>query len=143
MFNPYTIILSLFLVAGIFTTLWGLLIIIKAQKTRDWPCGDGVIEESKPSSDRNDLPLIQFSYTVGDTRYRRTLEFPGDITPTQEFAASYMQKYPVGTKVPVYYNPDKPGAATLEPGLGKGDWLVLAIGLGMLLFGIMFFFFGG
>lgn len=143
MFNPYTIIIGLFFTSGLFVTLWGLFIILKARKTKQWPCVDGVIDQSKPSSEQRDLlPHIQFKYTVGEVTYQRTMEFPGDITPTEEFAKSYVQKYPVGTKVPVYYNPANPEAATLEPGLGKGDWLVLVIGLGALLMGILFFFFG-
>jgi hypothetical protein len=143
MFNPYTVILGLFVIGGLFVTLWGLLIILKAHKSNQWPSVDGVVEESKPSSEERDLlPYIQFKYSVGEVTYRRTMEFSGDITPTEEFAASYVQKYPVGTNVQVYYNPANPGVATLEPGLAKGDWLVLAIGLGTFSMGILFFFFG-
>lgn len=142
MFNPYTIILSLFLLAGFFTTLWGLRIIIRAQKTRHWPRVDGLIEESKLSSDQDDLlPHIQFEYIVGDVRYQHTMKFSNDITPSQEFAKSYTQKYPVGAKVQVFYHPDNPEVSTLEPGLGRGDWLVFVIGIGTFIFGILFFLF--
>ena len=142
MFNPYTIILSLFLVAGFITMLWGLRIILQAQKTKQWPSVDGVIEESKPSSEENDLlPYIQFGYAVEDVSYQQTMTFSSDITPTQEFALSYTQKYPVGTKVQVFYDPANPQDATLEPGLGKGDWLVLVIGTGTFILGILLFLF--
>ena len=144
MFNPYSIILGLFLLGGLFATAWGLLIILKARKTLQWPYVEGIIEESRLASDDDDLlPHIQFSYTVGESAYRRTFEFPGDVTPTEEFAASYVKKYPVGSTVQVHYDPDNPQSATLEPGLGKGDWLVLVIGMGSLLFGIALFFFDG
>ena len=143
MFNPYAIILSLFILGGLFATIWGLLIILKARKTQQWPCVDGIIEESRLASGNNDLlPQIEFSFTIGQSAYRQSMKFSSDITPTQEFAASYLQKYPVGSKVQVYYNPENPEDATTEPGLGKGDWLVFAIGVGTLLFGIGFFFFG-
>jgi hypothetical protein len=139
MFNPYTVILGLFLLGGLVVTVWGALIILKARKTQHWPCVEGVIEEAGLSSDKNDLfPNIKFCYTIGSSTYSRAMEFPVDITPTQEFAASYIEKYPVGSKVQVHYNPNNPENATLEPGLGKGDWLVLVIGLGTLLFGIAF-----
>jgi hypothetical protein len=144
MLNPYIIILGLFIIAGLVTTLWGLRIILKARKTQHWPHVDGIIEESRISSDHDDLlPHIQFRYSVDQTSCRQTMTFSGDITPTQEFAASYVQKYPAGSKVQVYYNPEDPNTATLEPGLGKGDWLVFAMGLGMLLFGIIFSVVGG
>ena len=144
MFNPYSIILGLFVVAGWLATLWGLVIIIKARKTRHWPMVDGSIETSAISSDANDLlPHITYCYNVGEQSYRRALEFPADITPTQEYAESYVKKYPVGLRIPVYYNPERPDHATLEPGLGRGDWLVFVIGLGTLVFGLLFLFFGG
>lgn len=143
MFNPYIIILSLFLLAGLITTLWGLAIIVKARRTQGWPCVDGVIEESRITSGDNDLlPFISFSYTVGQASYRQNLAFSPDITPTQEFTASYLQKYPAGTHVKVYYHPGDPEKATLEPGLGRGEWLVFAFGLGMFVFAMAFLFLG-
>ena len=144
MFNPYTIILSLFTLAGLLATVWGYIIIARARRTQQWPSVEGVIEESKLSSQKHDLlPHIVFSYGVAEHTYHHTMEFAGDITPTQEFAASYVEKYPVGRKVQVHYHPENPQRATLEPGLGKGDWLVFAIGLGTLIFGVLFLFFGG
>ncbi len=141
MFNPYAVILSLFLLGGLLATVRGLMIILKARKTRHWPCVEGIIEESRLSSDNHDLlPHILFRYTIRQSDYKRTMEFPVDITPSQEFSTSYVQKYPVGARVQVYYNPNNPQNATLEPGLGKGDWLIFVIGLGMLFFGIGLFF---
>jgi len=142
MFNPYTIILGLFVVAGFLATLWGLRIMATARKTQNWPVVEGIIEESAISSDEHDLlPHISFSYLVDDQTFQQSLQFPGDVTSSQEFARSYVEKYPVGSHVKVYYNPADPQSATLEPGLGKGDWLVMAIGLGMLIFGSLLLLF--
>jgi len=129
------------MLGGLITSLWGLLIILKARKTQQWPSVEGYIEESRLSSDKNDLlPHIQFSYSIGSAAYHQAIEFSADITPSQEFAKSYVQKYPIGAKVQVHYDPDNPQRATLEPGIGKGDWLILVIGLVMLVFGIGLFF---
>jgi len=145
MLNPYSIILGLFVVAGLLATFWGLRIIVMARKTLQWPAVEGTIEESKvasESTESNDLlPHIKFCYSIEHQTFQQVLKFPGDITPSEEFAKSYVDKYPVGSRVQVYYNPANPEIATLEPGLGKGDWLVLAIGLGTLVFGILLFFF--
>ncbi len=66
MFNPYAIILGLFIIAGFIAALWGWFIIAKARKTRRWPVVEGIIEQSAPTSEANDLlPHILFSYTVG------------------------------------------------------------------------------
>lgn len=143
MFNPYTIVLGLFVVAGFLGTLWGLRIILIARKTRLWPRVEGVIEEAKISSDVNDLlPKITFSYTVADHPYRAEVQFPADVTPSQQYANQYIEKYPQGHRVQVYYDPENPQRATLEPGMAQGDWLVFAIGLGMLIFGILFLLVG-
>jgi hypothetical protein len=132
-FNPYTIILGLFTLAGLVATVWGSIIIARARRTLRWPNVEGVIEESRFSSrDYDFLPT-----------YHGTVEFPGDITPTQEFAQSYVDKFPVDRKVQVYFQANNPQHATLEPGLGRGDWLVLAIGLGMLISGVAFLVFSG
>lgn len=142
MFNPYTIILGLFVAAGLLATLWGWLIIVKARKTQQWPSVDGQIEESF-MDDKELFPRVTYSYAIEDRPYKRSMEFPGDVTPSQEFARSYLEKYPLGLRVTVYYNPDNPEVTTLEPGVGKGDWLVLAIGLSMLILGVLLFLAGG
>ncbi|MGD8569916.1 MAG: DUF3592 domain-containing protein [Gammaproteobacteria bacterium] len=142
MFNPYTIILGLFIAAGLLATLWGWLIIARARKTQQWPSVEGTIEES--FMDNKELfPRISYSYAIDGQAYKRSMEFPGDVTPSQEFARSYLEKYPLGSQVKVYYNPENPDVTTLEPGVGKGDWLVLAIGLGMLIFGVLLVLAGG
>lgn len=144
MFNPYSIILGLFVFAGVLTSLWGLRVMITARRSLEWPAVEGTIDESEFSSDEFDLfPHIKFSYQVEQKRYQQSLKFPGDITPSKEFAQSYVEKYPKGSSVQVYYKPDNPENATLEPGSGRGDWLVLAIGIGMVVIGSLLFFTAG
>lgn len=144
MFNPYSIILGLFVVAGLGATIWGLRVIIMARRSLGWPSVEGKIEVSEISSDEFDLlPHIEYSYCVDKRTFQQTLKFPSDITPTKEFAQNYVDNYFVGKKVQVYYDSHNPNHSTLEPGLAKGDWLVLAIGLGMLVIGVMLFFVAG
>lgn len=142
MFNPYSIILGLFVFSGVLVTLWGLRVIVLARKTLKWPYVGGKIEESRIKFGAGDLmPHIVFSYSVGEQNYRQQMKFPVDITPSQEFAKSYVDKFPVGYLVQVFYDPDNPEVATIEPGPAEGDWLILAIGLAMLIVGILMFFF--
>ena len=136
MFNAYKLIIGLFTLGGLVTMVWGAVIIARARNTARWPAATGTIEESSIASEDDDLlPHIVFRYAVNDSEYRRVLEFPGGITPTREFAAEYLRKYPAGAMVTVYYDPRDPGTATLEPGLARGDWLVLAFGIGASLLG--------
>ncbi len=140
--NYYAIILGLFIIGGFGAVLWGWIIFAKARKTLRWPMVEGVIEQSAPTSQANDLlPHIQFSYTVAAHIYQRTLEFPDGTNPSPELAASYAKKYPAGAKVSVYYNPDQADQATLEPGLARGDWMIPALGIAAIALGIFALFF--
>ena len=142
MFNPYAIILGLFIIAGFVAVLWGWSIMVKARKMQRWPVVKGAIEQSAPTSEANDLlPHILFSYTVDMHTYQCVLEFPGGTSPSPELATSYVRKYPIGAKVPVYYNPDQPAQATLEPGLSRGDWMIPVLGVAAMAFGIFALFF--
>ena len=74
MFNPYTIILGLFTLAGLVATVWGGIIIARARRTLRWPNVEGVIEESRFSSrDYDFLPHIVFRYRVADVPYHGTV----------------------------------------------------------------------
>ena len=138
MLNPYSIILGVFVFTGFLVTVWGSRIIITARKTSQWPWVEGTIIESRLDSSQNDIfPKIRYEFSVNGNRYERALTFPADVTPTQEYSEQYINKYPSHAKVKVYYNPLQPGLATLEPGLAKGDWLVVAIGLSMMVIGAL------
>ena len=41
-------------------------------------------------------------------------------------ADKILRKYPAGGQVTVYYNPDEPGVALLEPGMPKNVFVLLA-----------------
>ena len=139
MLNPYSIVLGLFIIAGFITAIRGGHSLIKSQKTTHWPEVEGRIEETGLSSESHDLlPHVLFSYTVDGQTYRQTVKFSNDVSPTQEFASRYLEKFPQGATVKVYYNPDHPQDATLEPGQHKGDWLLVALGLGMTILGTVF-----
>ncbi len=127
--NYYGIILLLVVIAGITVAVWGWNIMIASRKIRQWPTVDGKIERSTLSSNRDDLlPDIRFSYVVKGQQYSQSFEFPADIDPMPEMAQSYIEKYPAGEKVRIYYNPLNPAEATLEPAV-RGDWMIMALGV--------------
>ncbi len=141
MFNPYIIILSLFIIAGLFATLWGWRIIREGKKTLLWPKAQGSISKVEATSKADDLlPQIEFSYRVNDKDYQYPLNFPDSVSPSQELTNQYLKKYPVGTNVQVSYNPDKPEISTIEPGIANGDWFVFVLGILTVIFGIIFLF---
>ena len=142
--NPYLIILILFILGGLITTIWGWGMIARGKRTLHWPAVEGVIEQSQPSAEGDDLfPRIAFSYTVSGRRYERNMEFPSGTHPSPSFAASYVNKYPEGARVLAYYNPEQPDQATLEPGLARDDWLIFVLGIVVTLIGVGFLIFSG
>ena len=132
--NLYPVILGITALGGIAISIWGWRVMAKSKKVKSWPTVNGEIERTSASSESNDLlPLIIFSYLVDGRQYSCTFEFPAGTHPLPEFNQAYLNKYPVGTKVVVYYNPQQPGVATLEPET-QGDWMILAFGI-MLIIG--------
>ena len=137
MTNPYTIILSLFIISGLIAMTWGWRLLSNGKKSSLWPSVDGTIVESRQD---DLLPLITFSYSVAEKAYETKMNISGDISPSEEFTSSYLKKFPIGKSIPVFYNPEQPEQATLEPGPAKGDWIVFAIGFITTFFGIIFLF---
>ncbi len=135
--NLYPIILALVALGGIGVSLWGWQTLRRARRVREWPTVSGTIEACEPTSEANDLlPNIVFSYRVDGRDYRRSFAFPEGTHPLPEFTRTYMERYPVGKTVEVYYEPGQPQNATLEPG-SQGDWMILALGLMMTAGGII------
>ncbi|WP_455198511.1 DUF3592 domain-containing protein [Kaarinaea lacus] len=133
--NLYPIILGAVLVGGIIITIWGWLVLAKTKKMKSWPTTSGVIEQASEESEANDLlPHIVFSYKVEGINYLRAFKFPEGTHPLPEFNKAYLDRYPVGKVVIVYYDPSRPDNATLEPET-RGDWMILALGIMMIIGG--------
>lgn len=134
--NAYAIILACTAVGGLAISIWGWRILQASKKVQQWPTVPGLIAELKPSSEQSDLlPHILYAYEVDGKAYRKVFEFPSGTHPLPEFSRAYMEKYPVGRAVTVYYNPAQPQDSTLEPS-AQGDWLVLMLGILLALGGI-------
>lgn len=129
--NAYPIIIGLVILGGIGVTALGWQIMRQSKKVREWPSIEGLIIESEPTSELDELlPHIVYSYKVDDQTLQQTFEFPSGTNPMPEFAQAYVKKYPLDAKVQVFYNPQQPQQSTLEPG-AQGDWMVLALGIMM------------
>lgn len=137
--NYYPIILSLILLGGVAISFWGWRSMQQSRRKAQWPTIAGTIVESEPTSEQDELlPHIVFAYRVDDVDYRTVFEFPKDTNPLPEFAQAYVENYPVGKTVDVFYNPAAPKEATLEPA-SRGDWMILALGLMMVVGSVIAF----
>jgi Protein of unknown function (DUF3592) len=82
------------------------------------------------------LPNIRYKYQVGGRDYFSSRRKWGadTIYGMREWAAERLVSYPVGAKVPVYYDPADPATAVLEPKSGRGTLVFL---FGAAMFGGM------
>lgn len=141
--NLYIIILILFTIAGLFICIREWRHIKNQKKSDQWLSIEGVIVESKPYNPVGSLlPVIKYSYQIEDSTFTNDFEFPPGTAAMPEFSKSYMEKYPEGKTINVFYNPEDANQSTLEPGQQKDDWLIFGIGVLTTITGIVFLVFG-
>ncbi|WP_425442910.1 DUF3592 domain-containing protein [Solemya velesiana gill symbiont] len=65
---------------------------------------------------------IRYEYSVAGTSYSGTdVTIERIWTQDKAVAKSTLQRYPIGARVTVYYDPSTPRRSVLEPGM-KGGW---------------------
>lgn len=103
----------------------------RARRSRSWPVAEGTIVESRvervPSArvtgSPDYVPTVRYRYQVGDETFTGSrLAFGYDARLLhEELAVERLARYPVGARVAVRYDPDRPAHATLETGLSRLD----------------------
>lgn len=108
----------------------------EAQASKEWPTTQGEITFSELNRTRNSdgkdmySASVQYDYKVGGKTYNcsgiRTLD---GSTSSKSSVKKTLKKYAKGTHVTVYYDPDFPNTAVLEPGTGLLLGIVLKLPL--------------
>ena len=112
-----------------------------AESSRDWPTTEGVVTKSDFCSEvraARNFPYrsetyywadIQYDYTVNGLRY-----ISGDIgvstakTNVRTDVQEVLDRFPVGRRITVYYDPFNPDDTLLEPGADTGNYVVFFVG---------------
>lgn len=141
------------IVTGIIALIWGGLIVQNASVSSDWPSVKGEITKSKvekktervKKNDRWQTKTtfwagVQYSYSVDGTEFVGGKISFGDYGGEQEHARQIVKRFKKGKAVDVYYDPEEPKTAVLEPGTSNSSYLVLGIGLASLIAGIVSYF---
>jgi energy-coupling factor transporter transmembrane protein EcfT len=131
----------LFVVAGIAFACFGYTSYQKGLESKNWPVAKGSVTQSEiekrtettgSGTSRRKVvksyPVVKYTYSVGNRDYQS-----GRITFGQSKDAHHtVARYPKGKNIQVYYNPENPAEAVLEPG-GDATLSIVFIGLGAVL----------
>lgn len=116
---------------------------------KSWTRIEGEIIQSEVQSrdagdgDRIYDPIVAYRYKVNLAEYTSSVitESAPLSVGTQRYAKKLVEKYQVNTKVDVYYNPDKPEEAVLDPRTSvSGMILIATLGTAVLLCGFGFLY---
>jgi hypothetical protein len=132
--NPITLGIIFALVGGVIFFLFALPPLQYSSTSKSWPTVAGIITKSEIDIWRNDgkthyQPDIAYAYSVDGKKYTSSKITVGDppldnnVTPAKRLQA----EYPVGKDVDVYYDPELPESAALQPGTKTGDYLLAGI----------------
>ena len=130
------------LVAGLVLLILGVRDIMGGMKSRSWPTTDGyvnsaTIQKHYPSTSDHTrtptyTPKVYYEYTVDGKKYTaHRVSFSGATGGKYGDAEEVVNRYPVGSKITVYYDPDNRAESVLEPGF---VWTSLIMALAGLVF---------
>ena len=141
--NRTSLILFLaFLAAGAVTLFFGVQATRNGFESRGWPDTPGKIQSnsistqtrrsSSGSSKTSYVARITYGYQVNGRGYiGSTVGFGKSqySSYTRSKTQKYLQQYPRGKSVTVYYDPQNPGKAVLQAGVTAGALLIVAMGV--------------
>ncbi len=108
---------------------------------RSWPTVEGVVVASEISQTPDHMPQITYEYEVEGLHYRRTtnLETPMFGGKNQRYgtALEVTEKYPVGRRVLVHYQPDDPSVSRISLAIRFDLFVKLALGTMLLFTGVL------
>ena len=97
----------------------------EAKASKEWPSVKGIITHAEliksRDSDGNDMysANVQYEYSVENKKYSDSgIRVSDAKTSVKSNVKKTLRKYAVGTTVTVYYDPEFPNTAVLEPGTG-------------------------
>jgi len=128
------LIIILASMAGLFLTLFAANNLLNAYNAKKWPTTEGTIYSSEVIRSSRYVPKIVYTYNVDTNAYSSERIRLKDMAQykKKEDAEKVAAKFPVNSKVKVYYNPIKFDEAILEPGI-KGEHIFMLL-LGLVIF---------
>ncbi|MCH7878396.1 MAG: DUF3592 domain-containing protein [candidate division Zixibacteria bacterium] len=105
-----------------------------------WPSVAGQVTATAVTGERASMPQVSYTYTVNDSTYdsRTDLNMPGfgGRGFRKQTARRALIKYPTGSEIVVYYDPDNPSLSTLRRGFRWAPLARMSFGGILFAFGI-------
>ncbi|MGC9350342.1 MAG: DUF3592 domain-containing protein, partial [Anaerolineae bacterium] len=146
---PFLIVLgSGAFILGLAYIIWISVVKHRSQGTPNWPKVTGTIvrarvyafeHETPQGIKRTYTPLVSYTYEAGGQVYtaveRNVLPYYQATHDKLQTAEDVVAQYPVGSEVPIYYNPANPKQSLLELPKPAAHNAVLYFGLANALMG--------
>lgn len=129
-------VLMVFLVPAAFFLIPAGLMLRNSMTVRRWPITEafilqtGVRQTGSDDAARVHYPQVKYRYTVGGKEYAgNTISHGMTAGGGRGHAEKVIARYPVGSRIPVRYNPENPQQAALEARFSWMGWVLLVLGL--------------
>lgn len=139
---------SLFVIVGVTVFGFGVRQYMRAQKSNSWPyvMGEVVYSDVERRSDEDGTTYsaeVEYEFTVADRLLSGNLvKFGETSSSNSSHARRIVNRYPVGSEVRVFYDPNDPYLSVLEPGVHASTYFMPGFGLIFALFGSGFMIIG-
>jgi hypothetical protein len=137
-------VLFIFGLVGAGLSYWGWTIVQDARASSSWPTAAGAVISSEVSHSTDAeggdsySPEVDYQYQVdGQNIINDQIKFGENSYDSRRRAEEIAANYPVGRQVTVYYDPEQPDKAVLEPGVSAGSYIVLSIGVVFILIALL------
>jgi len=127
-------------IVGAGVAFWGLRGLWRGLQSMRWPRIQGVVK--RVSINMDNIVDVSYEYTVDGRRFlsdRVRFGGPRDFASARG-ATAYADRYQIGGKILVRYDPQSPDQSVLEPGLAFGPLVACIVGVPMLLVGVALLF---
>jgi hypothetical protein len=117
----------------------------RGEASEGWPSVAGRVVHSDVARERRSdgtryWPDVRYEYEVDGRRYtsRQLTAWERRFSIKEAGAARrWADRYPEGSEVTVYYDPDDPHDGILEPGASRRDWAAFYVGVGLIVLGVL------
>lgn len=141
-------IMPIFAILGILLTIfWGIPTARNAMQSRTWPSAEGTIALSEIATNYDDQDgsvsysaKVLYAYSVNGAEHTGSTVVFGDYGSSDPgHAGGIVGRYPLGSKVQVYYDPVNSNVSVLEPGAGWSSFVGIIAGILFAIIGVFGF----